>query len=123
MKAQSIETGSGNGAGRRRHHEVEFKREAVALLASGRKIKQLATELGVSHWTLRDWRERYGAGAAAAGLPARSAGQASAGAASTIAMTVQLADLRRELEVTRRQRDILKKALAIVGQDPSSATP
>ncbi|MDZ4290248.1 MAG: transposase [Prosthecobacter sp.] len=123
MTAQTHGTGGGNGAGRRRHHDEEFKREAVALLGSGRKIKQLATELGVSHWTLRDWRERYGAGAATAGLPARSAGQGSAGAASTIALSVQLADLRRELEVTRRQRDILKKALAIVGQDPSSATP
>ena len=112
-----------SGAGKRRHYDEAFKREAVALLASGRKVKQLAAELGISHWTLRDWRERYGAESAVAGLPARSAGQTGAGAASPIAMAVQLADLRRELEATRRQRDILKKALAIVGQEPSSATP
>jgi transposase len=121
MKA--IGNGNSSGAGKRRHYDEAFKREAVALLASGRKVKQLAAELGISHWTLRDWRERYGAESAVAGLPARSAGQAGAGAASTIAMAVQLADLRRELEATRRQRDILKKALAIVGQDPANATP
>jgi transposase len=122
MKASIEETGSNKGSGKRRHHDEEFKRDAVALLAAGRKVKQLAEELGVSHWTLRDWRERYGAGAAAVGLPARSAGQARAGAAGPVAMAVQIADLRRELEATRRQRDILKKALAIVGQEPSSAT-
>lgn len=122
MKAASTETGTGTGKAKRQHHDEEFKREAVALLSAGRKVKQLADELGVSHWTLRDWRERYGAGAAAAGLTARSAGQASQGAASAIALSVQVADLRRELEVTRRQRDILKKALAIVGQEPSNAS-
>lgn len=123
MKATTDQTGSSKGTSKRRHHDEEFKRDAVALLAAGRKVKQLAEELGVSHWTLRDWRERDRAGAAAAALPARSAGQARAGAASPVALAVQLADLRRELEATRRQRDILKKALAIVGQEPSNATP
>jgi hypothetical protein len=37
-------------------------------------------------------------------------------------MAAQMVDLRRELEAVRRQRDILKKALAIVGQENSSAT-
>ena len=43
--------------------------------------------------------------------------------ASAVAAAVELADLRRELEATRRQRDILKKALAIVAQEDASATP
>ena len=107
---------------RQRRDEV-FKREAVALLEAGRGLKQLAGELGISYWTLRDWRELYGAGGARAGLPAaRSAGQTGEGAASTIALSVQLADLRRELEATQRQRDILKKALAIVGQEDLNAS-
>ncbi len=110
------------GGAKRRYFDEQFKREAVALLESGRKTKQLACELGISHWNLRDWKDRYGAGAAVAGLPARSAVQARAGAASPVAMAVELADLRRELEATRRQRDILKKALAIVGQESFSAT-
>ena len=42
---------------------------------------------------------------------------------SAVAAAVELADLRRELEATRRQRDILKKALAIVAQEDASATP
>jgi transposase len=83
----------------------------------------LARELGISHWNLRDWKARYGTGAAAAGRPARSAVQARGGEASPVAMAAEMIDLRRELEAVRRQRDILKKALAIVGQENSSATP
>jgi len=72
---------------------------------------------------LREWKARYGTGAAAAGLPARSAVQVRGGEASPVAMAAEMADLRRELEAVRRQRDILKKALAIVGQENSNATP
>ena len=55
--------------------------------------------------------------------PARSAGLANEGGPSAVAAAAELADLRRELEATRRQRDILKKALAIVAQEDASATP
>jgi transposase len=112
-----------SGGAKRRRYDEAFKREVVALiLQGGRSINVLARELGVSHWNLRDWKARYGTGAAAAELPARSAGQARGGEASPVAMAAQMVDLRRELEAVRRQRDILKKALAIVGQENSSAT-
>ena len=114
------------GKVKRRRYDEEFKRDAVALLEAGRSPKQLARELGVSHWNLRDWKDVFGAGGAAASLPARSAPLASAGAASPVAspvaQAVELAELRRELDVTRRQRDILKKALAIVAQETPNAT-
>ena len=46
------------GQGRRQFTE-EFKREAVALLASsGRPLLQLASELGISPSMLRNWRNR-----------------------------------------------------------------
>jgi transposase len=35
---------------------------------------------------------------------------------------VELADLRRELDAVSRQRDILKKALAIVAQEHPNAS-
>ena len=110
------------GAAKQRRYDESFKREAVALIDGGRKITQLARELGVSHWTLRDWNKLYGAGAAAASQPARSAPLPRQGEASPVELAVQLADLRRELAATQRQRDILKKALAIVGQQDATAT-
>ena len=107
---------------KRRRYDEQFKRDAVALLEAGRGGTQLARELGVSIWNLRDWKELYGAGGPAESPGARSATQANAGAASTVELAVQLADLRRELEAVQRQRDILKKALAIVAQELSNAS-
>ena len=63
---------------KKRTFDEQFKRDAVALLEGGRKAAQLARELGISPWNLRDWKERYGTGAAAVSQPqARSAGLAS----------------------------------------------
>jgi transposase len=108
---------------KKRSYDEQFKRDAVALIEGGRKAAQLARELGISHWTLRDWKERYGTGAAAASGPARSAGPASAGGPGAVAAAVEIAALRREMEAIRRQNDILKKALAIVAQqEPSDTT-
>jgi transposase-like protein len=109
---------------KKRSYDEQFKRDAVALLESGRKAAQLARELGISPWNLRDWKERYGTGAAAVSLPqARSAGLANAGGSSAVAAAVEIAALRRELDSIRAQNDILKKALAIVAQQEASATP
>ena len=106
---------------KRKHYDEQFKRDAVALLEGGRGATQLARELGVSQWNLRDWKEVFGTGGAAASGQVRGAQQAGDGAASSVALAVELADLRRELDAVARQRDILKKALAIVAQENPNA--
>lgn len=88
---------------KKRTFDEQFKRDAVALLEGGRKAAQLARELGISPWNLRDWKERYGS--------------------SAVAAAVEIAALRRELDSIRAQNDILKKALAIVAQQEASAMP
>ena len=102
----------------RRHYDEQFKRDAVALLETGRSATQLSRELGVSLWNLRDWKRLFGNGGTKA--PANPPQTPSAG--GTVEMAVELAELRRKLEMTERQRDILKKALAIVAQEPPNAT-
>ena len=47
--------------------------------------------------------------------------RAGAGGLSAVAALAEVARLRAELEHMTRQRDILKKAMAIIGQDPKSA--
>ena len=106
---------------KRRRYDEQFKRDAVALLEGGRSASQLARELGVSVWNLRDWRDLFGSGCAAANLQARSAQQVRGGAAGAVAHAVELADLRRELAAVSRQRAIFKKALAIVAQENPTA--
>ena len=110
-------------APKKRTYDEQFKRDAVALLEGGRKAAQLARELGISHWNLRDWRARYGTGAAVVSLPARSAGLVNASSPGAVAAAVEIAALRRELATISRQNDILKKALAIVAQQEASDTP
>lgn len=92
----------------RRTFDEGFKRDAVALLLKGDKgVKQLAQELGVSQWNLRDWRVLYGP---------------SAPAKTTEELEAELRALRRENESLRTQRDILKKTLGILVEPPPNAT-
>ncbi len=111
-------THSGQGCGKR--FDVEFQKEAVALLLAGRNATQLARELGVSTWSLSRWKAKHAAGAAAEGQNGRSPDLARSGEASSVAMAEELLRLRSELQVVSRQRDILKKALGILGQDQSN---
>jgi transposase len=96
-----------------RRYDEEFKRDAVRLLeTSSRSLPQLSRELGVSAWSLKRWTTLYGrkAGAAPGGGDGPSADAA--------ALALENARLRRELEAVSRQRDLLKKAIAILGPQP-----
>lgn len=80
---------------KRRKYDEAFKQDAVKLLLQGGKpLRQLAQDLGVSHWNLRDWKRRYGPP-----VPVRS----------PEALESELRALRRENEHLRGQRDVLKK--------------
>jgi transposase len=98
-----------NETSQRRRFDEAFKKEAVALLLQGGKgPTELARELGVSQWNLRDWKERYGP--AAAPKPPRSAES----------LEAENQALRREVETLRVQRDVLKKTLGILSQPPGN---
>ncbi|RYD34868.1 MAG: transposase [Verrucomicrobiaceae bacterium] len=98
-----------------------FKLDAVQLRErSGRPRAQVARDLGVSQVTLAAWETRYGAGGTGAGT--RSAATSpGAGPAGTVAALAEVARLRAELEHMTLQRDILKKAMAIVSQEQRGA--
>jgi transposase-like protein len=83
-----------------------------------RTTEQLAGELGVSSWSLKRWAKVYGQDSAAEGRP----GGGGPSVADAAALTLENARLRRELETISRQRDILKKALGILGQEPPNST-
>ncbi len=84
-------------------YTAEFKREAVRLAqTSGKPIAQVARELGISDTSIHQWKELAAHG-----------GEAFPGSGHQTAQEEELRRLKRELEVTRQERDILKKAFIV----------
>ena len=82
----------------------EFKLEAVHLAqTSGKSQSQVARDLGIADSTLHHWCKEF----------AKAGEKAFVGSGNPAAGEEELRRLKRELEVTRQERDILKKALAI----------
>jgi transposase len=83
-------------------YDAEFKKQAVQMLIrSGRPLAQIARELGVEAWVLREWKKR---------LQPELAQQPE----TLEAMRLRIAQLERDNLQLRQQRDILKKTLGIV---------
>jgi transposase len=84
----------------------EFKREAVRLVrTSGRTIGQIADDLGIGHSTLGKWLSKHREAELLAGPHDDTA--------------KELARLRKENEILRTERDLLKKAAAFFAKDTS----
>lgn len=91
-----------------RRYDRELKESAVALVESGREIKEVARDLGVSHWSLKNWIK----------LPKVGKEQTQVGSMTEETSSErEIRRLRQEVDYLRRQRDILKKALGIVSVD------
>ena len=100
-------------------YDSDFRTEAVnLLLSSGRPLKRVAAELGVSANSLRSWRDKaLGKGRAAEAASAEPKGRSGAPLADPAAENRRH---HREVEYLRRQREILKKAVSILSEDPQS---
>lgn len=92
-----------NKSGRR--YDRQFKEDAVRLVESGKGIIEVARDLGVSVWSLRHWVKRAQNGLVLA-EPKTLTQETPA--------ERELRRLKQENDYLRRQRDILKKALAII---------
>ena len=88
---------------------TEFADEAVALArTSGRTRRQIASDLGIGLSTLARWiRERHD----------REVG--TSGAVCSDDMSAEIKRLRRDIEVLRQERDILKKATVFFAKEGS----
>lgn len=98
-----------------KNYDQQFKKNAVSLLlSSGRPIKQVAAELGITATTLRNWRDRQL-------VEGKNSVQFHSSKLND--PTQEMHQLRRELEYVRRQRDILKKAMSILSEESRSGMP
>lgn len=80
----------------------EFKLEAVRLVqTSGKSAMQVARELGIAESTLCHWRQHL----------TEKGAEAFPGSGHQSALEEENRRLKHELEITRQERDILKKRL------------
>lgn len=97
---------------RQRQYDAEFKKEVLKMTMEGKPVVEVARDLGISPERIYKWRrdEKLRIGAVAF---------ASAGG-KALTPEEELRALRQELETTKRERDILKKALAIFSKEPQT---
>ncbi|GHO68250.1 transposase [Ktedonobacter sp. SOSP1-52] len=89
-------------------YTAEFKREAVRLAqTSGKPIAQVARELGISDTSIHQWRKELAA----------LGGEAFPGSGHQTAQEEEVRRLKRELEIVKQERDILKKAVGIFSRE------
>ena len=96
-----------------KRYEEEFKRQAVELVIhSGKTQAQIARELGVSEYSLTLWKKDYLRHLRPAQLDGEQMGPEE--------MLEKIRQLQKENEYLKRQREILKKAMSILGEEPHS---
>ena len=95
----------------KRQFDEAFRRNAAALVEnSGRSLKEIAAELGVSYWNLRDWtREHGGNKPVVAAMPPERTQR-------------EMTRLMRENESLRARCEVLKKALGILAEPSGNAS-
>ena len=85
----------------------EFKQEAVKLVETSNKTKsEIARDLGVSDSALSKWCKEF----------ANQGEQAFPGKGHQTSIEEEIKQLKRENEILRQERDILKKAVRIFAQ-------
>ena len=95
---------------RRKNYDSEFKREAIRLvLEDGRKASEVERNLGITPTLVSRWIREM----------SEDSEYAFPGKGHLKAPDDQIRHLQRENERLRRERDILKKAIAVFSKDPN----
>ncbi len=87
----------------KRQYSDEFKKDAIQLLeTSGKKLSEIGRELGIPHGLVRNWQKRFQVNPASDKLELSEFER----------LKMELREMKRELDVTCMERDILKKQSA-----------
>lgn len=88
----------------RRGYPAEFRRRVLELVAAGRRVGEVAADLGISEQTIYTWRrqDRIDRGL--------EAGLSSAERAELVAARKRIRELETELAVHRRATELLKES-------------
>jgi transposase-like protein len=97
---------------KKKRHSRAYRQQAVELLLTGRTLGELATELGVPPSTLQGWKEEY--------LIDLTHRPPDVAGMTPVKMQEELARLRKENQKLKLHQEILKKALGILSDVPTS---
>ena len=92
----------------RKKYDKDFILEAIKLAQGSGNVSETARNLGIHENLLHTWKRKYEA----------DPENAFPGKGHMKPMEDELRRLKRELERTQRERDILKKAVGIFSKDP-----
>jgi transposase len=88
----------------------DFKREAIRLLEnSGKTASEIERDLDITHGLLHRWQKRFQVNPETDTLELSEVEK----------LKAELRELKQELEITRMERDILKKTVGIFSKDQS----
>ncbi len=94
---------------KRKTYSIEFKEEAIRLVADGATAVQVEIDLGIGKGTVSRWvREKKAL-----------QGDAFCGSGNVRPSEREYKSLQKELYSTKRELEILKKAVAIFSKDPN----
>jgi transposase-like protein len=96
----------------RRSFDDEFKRQAVALMETGRPVRHLARELEVKASMLYEWKRKFGSSVSSSTPAPTDLGS----------LQEENRSLKAEVARLRQREDILKKTLGILSEPGSSAS-
>lgn len=94
-------------------YDEAFKQNAVGLVMSGHKASQVARDLGLNPETLYQWVRKHRESTETTPLHRE---RLSTPKSESSEDARELARLRKEVELLRMERDILKKAVGIFSQ-------
>ena len=97
----------------RRHFDDAFRRHAVALVNSGRSVSDVARELGISPFSLYEWRRKIRRQIDLKAPPPQS----------VEGLEEENARLREALHRSQLREEILKKSLGIIIENPAPPLP
>lgn len=97
---------------KKRIYDPAFQRSAAEMvILGGKTMVEVARDLGINKFTLKNWKNKT--------LKQMGEVQVDGQVRSAVELETENRQLRKELEYVKRQREILKKAMSILGEEPT----
>ncbi len=110
---EAVQNSTSKPPKKRQQFDETFRRHAVALVQNGRRVSEVAKELGVSPYSIYEWQRKF-----------RRQVDIHAPLPKTVeGLEVEIERLREALNRSQMREEILKKSLGIFAEAPAHPSP